>query len=69
MSQRTLWINLDQLEAIMGGIKENFGDDFKHVKVYVEAVKIENAKLTVTGEEGIIIQINNKFVLENPTVT
>lgn len=41
VSQRTLWFNVDKLEEIMGGIKDNFGDDFKFIKVNVEAVDVE----------------------------
>ena len=28
VSQRTLWLPVEKLEEIMGGIKESFGDDF-----------------------------------------
>jgi len=35
VSQRTLWLNVDKLEDVMGGIKENFGDDFQFIKVIV----------------------------------
>lgn len=69
VSQRTLWFNVDKLEEIMGGIKVNFGDDFKFIKVNVEAVNVEEAKLSVTSEHGIVIELKNKFMFENPRVT
>lgn len=69
VSKRILWINLEKLEDMMGGIEENFGDDFKLIKVYVEPKDRESARLTVTAEHGVVIEITNKFIFENPRQT
>jgi hypothetical protein len=53
----------------MGGIQENFGDYFEYIKVVAYAQEIENAKLSVTADDGMVIELKNKYVFENPRVT
>lgn len=36
VSYRTLWIKVELIEEILGGIRESFGDDFDLIKVIVE---------------------------------
>lgn len=69
VTRRTLWIKTDLIEDIMGGVRESFGDNFEMIKVIVEAQDIESAKVTLTKEHGTVVELKNKFVLENPTVT
>lgn len=69
VSRRTLWINADLIEDILGGVRESFGEDFEFIKVIVEAQDIDSAKMTVSKDEGLVVELKNKFVFENPIVT
>jgi len=53
----------------MGGVRESFGDNFEMIKVIVEAQDIETARVTLTKEHGTVVELKNKYVFVNPTVT
>lgn len=36
VSRRTLWLNTEALNEILGGVQESFGDEFDMIKVIVE---------------------------------
>ena len=69
VARRTLWIKTDLLEDIVGGIRDSFGDDFELIKVIVETQDIETANITLTKINGTVVELKNKFLFENPTVT
>ena len=53
----------------MGGIQDNFGGEFKYVKVNVDVKDMDQATITLTEKDGIVIELTNQYVFENPSVT
>ena len=52
---------MKKLEERINGLEDSFGDSFKTTKMIVETQNIEQARLLITKQDGLILEIMNLY--------
>lgn len=60
---------MKKLEERINGLEDSFGDSFKTTKMIVETQNIEQARLLITKQDGLILEIMNLYKIINPILS